>query len=134
MKKYLKLILPVVVIFTLGFIIWRTSVSGPAAKTQGEKAAQKVSAILKINDVNPQSFDISGFVGKSALEATESEAKVITNGTGTNAYIVSINGREADATKHEFWELDVNGSEAQVGAGSYIIQNNDEIQWKISNY
>ena len=134
MKKYLKIILPVVVILSLGFIFWQVKANSSVSKTQGEQSTQKISAVLIIDDANSQSFEISDFVGKTVLEATQSMAKVVTNGTGTNAYITTINGREANAEKREFWEFDVNGSPAQVGAGSYIIKNNDEIQWKISNY
>ena len=73
-------------------------------------------------------------MGKTALEATGSKLKVVTNGTGVNAFVTSIEGRVADTKKREFWEFIVNGSQAQVGAGSYIIQNNDQIQWKITNF
>jgi hypothetical protein len=134
MKKYLKLILPVLVILTLGFVFWQIKTNNFNIKIQSEKVVQKVSAGLIIGDTDPQSFDISDFVGKNALEATESKLKVITNGTGVNAFVTSIGGREADTKKREFWEFKVNRSQAQVGAGSYIIQNNDEIQWKITNF
>jgi hypothetical protein len=134
MKKYLKIVLPVVIVLILGFVFWQVKTNRSAIKNQGQEEAQKVSAVLKIGGANPQSFDISDFVGKTALEATESKTEVVTKGTGANAYITSINGQEADAQKREFWEFDANGSQAQVGAGSYTIQNNDEIQWKISNY
>ncbi|OGM76067.1 hypothetical protein A2394_03340 [Candidatus Woesebacteria bacterium RIFOXYB1_FULL_42_36] len=134
MKKYLKIILPTVVILSFGLIFWQAKTSGPVSKNQEGETAKKVSAVLIINGSSPQSYEISEFVGKTALEATQSVAKVATNGTGENAYVTSINGYTADAKKREFWELDVNGSQSQVGAGSYIIQNNDEVQWKISNY
>jgi hypothetical protein len=134
MKKYLKLILPILVILTLGFAFWQAKISSSNVKNQDGKVVQKATAVLKIGDVAPQSFDISAFVGKNALEATESKVKVTTNGEGVNAFVTSIGGREADTKKREFWGFMVNGSQAQVGAGSYIIQNNDEIQWKITNY
>jgi flagellar hook assembly protein FlgD len=102
---------------------------------QVENANQEVFANLKIeNGANSQSFDISGFVGKTALEATEAKTNVVVNGTGVNAFVTSINGRQADTGRREFWEFDVNGIEAEVGTGSYIIKNHDEIEWKINNY
>lgn len=89
-------------------------------------------ATLKIE--GDQTYDISEFVGKTALEATESKAVVMANGTGENAFVTSISGRSADTKNREFWEFKVNGTQAQVGAGSYIIQNHDQIEWKITNY
>jgi cell division protein YceG involved in septum cleavage len=132
MKKYTKIILPVVIL-ALGLGIWQITTLNSG--NQAQNANQEVFANLKIESgSNSQSFDISGFVGKTALEATEAKTGVIANGTGVNAFVTSINGRQADTGKHEFWELDVNDVEAQVGAGTYIIKNHDEIEWKISNY
>ena len=120
--------------FLFGFVFWQVK-SHSLTNNGNWNASQEIFASLKINDIaNLATFDISNFVGKTALEATESKANVITNGTGVNAFVTSIDGRIADAKKREFWEFLVNGSQAQVGAGSYIIQNHDEIQWKITNY
>ena len=135
MKKNSKLLLFLTIVFFISFSVWQVRIKNSESKIQGEKTVQENTSLLKIDDgKNLQSFDVSEFIGKTALEATESKAKVITSGTGANAFVTSINGREADIKKREFWEFIVNGSQAQVGAGSYIIQNNDEIQWKISNY
>jgi len=104
-------------------------------KNQGTGLRQEAVANLKINiDGDFKSFDISPFVGRTALEATEAKTQLITNGEGVNAFVTSIDGRVSDSQKNEFWEFNVNGSQAQVGAGSYIIQNHDEIEWKISNF
>jgi hypothetical protein len=132
MKKYTKIILPVVVLL-IGLGVWQITTLNSG--NQVENANQEVFANLKIeNGVNSQSFDISGFVGKTALEATEAKTSVVANGKGVNAFVTSINSRQADTDKHEFWEFDVNGVETEVGAGSYIIKNHDEIEWKINNY
>jgi hypothetical protein len=133
MKKYLKIVLLIIIVVSFGF--WQIKTKNIASQVQNEKTVQKESATLNIKTGDDfQSFDISEFVGKTALSATESKSSVVTSGTGVNAYITSINGVEADAKKHEFWEFLVNGSQAQVGAGSYIIENGNEIQWKISNF
>ncbi len=96
---------------------------------------QEQTATLTLNiDGKTESFDISSFVGKSALEATNSFAKVVESGAGENAFVTEINGRAADSKKREFWELVINGQSAQVGAGSYIVQKGDSILWKITTY
>lgn len=134
MKKESKLLLFFAIVFFVSFYFWQIKIKDTESKIQGAKTVQKVSALLKIGVTDPKFFDISDFVGKSALEATESKLKVITNGTGVNAFVTSIDEIKANTNKREFWEFIVNGSQAQVGAGSYIIQNNDQIQWKITNY
>jgi len=99
------------------------------------KSVQEIKTSLSINDGSGvKFFDASSFVGETALAATQTDAKVVTNGTGVNAFVTSINGRTADHKKHEFWELDANGTETQVGAGSYIIKKGDLIEWKLNTY
>jgi len=132
MKKYLKIILPVIIL-GLGLVFWKIKYSSPV--NSSGTGSREQFANLKISTGNStQSIGVSAFVGKTALEATEAKAKVLANGTGTNAFVTSINGTKADPGKREFWEFDVNGVESQVGAGTYIIKNHDEIEWKISNY
>jgi hypothetical protein len=103
-------------------------------KLESKNPKGKFKVQKQFGDVEAKAFDVSSFIGKTALEATESTVEVVTNGTGENAFVTSIDGREADAKKREFWEFLINGSQSQVGAGSYIVQNNDQIQWKITNF
>jgi hypothetical protein len=133
MKKYTKVIIATLVIILLGFGLWqaRTLYS---KKIQTEKTAQEISTTLKIDGENPITFNVSDFVGKSVLEATQSKTNTVTSGTGVNAFVTSIEGRTADSAKNEFWKLIINGSDAQVGAGSYFIQKGDSILWQIDTY
>lgn len=72
--------------------------------------------------------------GSTALKLLQSTHTVITKGEGKNAFVVSISGRVAQNEKREFWAFYVNGEQAVVGAGSYIMKNNDTIEWKIETY
>jgi len=129
MKNFKKLLLPAILVFIVAaaFFIFRFRSSQDLPTTPQETSY----ATFKLSD---QTYDISDYVSKTALEATQAKSTVVTSGTGTNAFVTTINGRTADPKKKEFWEFDVNGSEAQVGAGSYIIQNHDQIEWKITNF
>lgn len=94
----------------------------------------------------PQSFQIGHRVGdgqsrlitvntgETALAVLQKSTSVITTGEGSNAFVTTINGRQAAAGKKEFWALYVNDKLADVGAGTYIVQPNDQIQWKIETY
>jgi hypothetical protein len=133
MNKYTKFLILLLILLGLG--IGYYSVKNKYHQSSNKKAVQEQSASLTISDgTSTQGYEIPGYIGKTALEATQSVAKVETTGTGVNAFVMAINGRKVDAKKHEFWELDANGSETQVGAGSYTVQNGDKIEWKVSTY
>lgn len=135
MKKYFKIILLVVFILAISIGVSAIRVKNTKIESQKEPSSQLISTTLKINDgTNTRSFDISKFVGQNALAVTQTEVKTISTGTGTNAFVTSINSHIADSKKHEFWELDANGTETRVGAGSYIIQKGDSIEWNLNTY
>lgn len=126
MKKYTKLLkvllIPLLVV-TLGYFLF--------AKVDDNK--------IKNDSVQVQTqavaIETSNFAGKTALEATQASVKEIkVEGTGINAYIISINGKTADTGKNEFWELLINGKPSEVGAGSYIIKAGDKIIWQINTF
>lgn len=131
MKKYYKyLILLFVLLGIAGSVVYfgrRLS----RDLSHSPRVTQEQKTVLTIGD---KTFDISAFVGKSALEATQNFAKVEESGSGQNAFVTAIDGKVADSKKHEFWELVINGVSAQVGAGSYIVKSGDSILWKLSTY
>lgn len=96
-----------------------------------QNVVREYTATLRFGE---EAFDISQYIGKTALEATEAKLKTEKTGEKENAFVTSIEGRTADSKKREFWEFLVNDKQAEIGAGSYIIQNGDQIEWKISNY
>jgi len=135
MNKYKKLLILLLVVLGIAAAFVYFGRKPQKTTSPGQKNVQEFKTTLAINGIlGTESFDVSGFIGKTALAATEANAKVVTTGTGVNAFVTSINGRTADSKKHEFWELDANGNETQVGAGSYIIQKGDSILWKLNTY
>ena len=135
MKKYLKIILLLAAAVFICSTYWPYKVKSSKIETPNEITSQPISASLSIDfEKRSDSFNVSSFIGKTALEATQVYAKVVTEGNGTNAFITSINSRVADSKKHEFWELLINNKPSSVGAGSYIIQNGDSILWHITTY
>jgi hypothetical protein len=73
-------------------------------------------------------------VGSTALELLSTTHKIVTKGEKQNAFVTTIDGYIADPNKKEFWAFYVNGKQAEVGAGTYIVKNNDTIEWKIETY
>ena len=126
MKNYIKLLkifATLLIIAVLGFFV--------VGKINDNKPNENTVQV----QTNEISIDASKYAGRSALEATMAEVREIkTEGSGINAYVTALNGRAADTAKNEFWELIINGKPSEVGAGSYIIKDGDNITWKINTF
>jgi len=68
------------------------------------------------------------------LEALERDFKIKKTGEGKNAYITEINGVAASDKDKTFWGFYVNSKKSEVGAGSYILQDGDVIEWRLEKY
>jgi hypothetical protein len=137
MKKYTKQFLLLLVVIALFFGFQTLKTKNQNTSIQNEKVVQEFKANLTINyGTNSPSFNVSQFIGRTVLEATQTvlSGKMKATGENENAFVTSLNGRDANSKKREFWELLVNGKQAEVGAGTYKIQNGDEIVWKMSTY
>jgi len=73
-------------------------------------------------------------LGSTALDLLKKTAEVKIKGEGENAFVTSINGKEAKSGDNEYWSFNVNGKPATVGAGSYKLKDKDKIEWKIEKY
>lgn len=76
-------------------------------------------------------FSYNGQKGTDALTLLKQRAKVEQDNSGL---VVSINGRKAESSKHEFWAFYVNNKLASVGPSSYETSDSDFIIWKIDKY
>jgi|SRR3989339_1067941 len=99
---------------------------------------KKITVSLIIWELLPEkgiSFDNQIVVdGSTALDLLSLLTDVKTQGKGANAFVIEINNRKTDSSKKEFWAFYVNGKQAEVGAGSYILKEGDKILWKIETY
>lgn len=81
--------------------------------------------------VDPDTLSYPGESGVTALDLLGRYAVYEASGEGENAFVTSINGRDADSSKNEYWALYHNGEFAQVGAGSLVTEDGDTITWQI---
>ncbi len=138
MKKNLALTIVVLILIVGGG--WSLLNQSQAKKTTApitQSEQKKTVVTVKVNDgTNEVSYPLTSGVGQTALEVTGTATggKIVTSGTGTNAFVTSINGRVADSSKREYWNLVVNGKASDVGAGSYTVKENDTISWQIATY
>jgi hypothetical protein len=106
-----------------------------AAVVAGVYYTNQVSApsnqIVKVNNI--QQLTYKGKNGTTALALLQQAAKIKMSGTGEMAYVTSINGVAANP-KNQYWQLNVNGESATVGAGSLITKSSDTITWKLSSF
>ena len=134
-RKNLLTTVAIIIVVGGGTYLWSQSRPAPkqesSTTSSSEKAKTVVTVTIKDGD-NVRSYPLTSGVGKTALEVTQQAVDVKTTGTGENAYITAINGREASSDKKEYWELVINGQSSQVGAGSYSVKEGDTIEWKIS--
>lgn len=53
---------------------------------------------------------------------------------GQGRYIIGVDDIIADSSKHEFWEIIVNGKGAQVGADELAIKDGDKITLELKTW
>ena len=127
MKKQIIIIVAsvlVIVGLSVGGIMW----------VNNTKSTTKAAQTTTTTEQPTTSITYKGQAGVTALALLQKAAKVEMTGTGDMAYVTSINGSVADSAKKQYWEFDVNGAAATVGAGSYVTKDNDSITWKLSSY
>lgn len=136
MKKVFALIVIVVIALLLNKLPNFNQI--PVKKEAAQTISKSLTVYQKINTDSQGQKDFEKLTisenNLTALTLLKKKSQVKTQGNGTNAFVVEINGRAADQNKKEFWAFYVNGKEAQVGAGSYKLQNNDKVEWKIQNF
>lgn len=111
MKKYIGIILAVVVIVGLGF--W----------------AYKVGVFESTNKQVSGSVQYSGQDGKTALELLKAKFTIETQNIAGVETVVSISGKKSSA--NEYWAFLVGGVESVQSASSYVTKTTDVITWEL---
>jgi hypothetical protein len=124
-KKNLRVMIAVLVGVILvsvlvGFKVYST-------RTSNIKNPVKVEETVESKD----EFSYQGQKGVDALTILKSKTAVKLDKTGM---VMSINGRNVDGAKREFWGFYVNDIMASVGAADYKTADTDVIKWKIETY
>ncbi len=82
-------------------------------------------------DKAKESLSYKGEEGKDALTLLKVKAKIEQDKSGL---VISINGRKANSSVHEYWAFYVNRKLAPVGPADYKTKDVDTIEWKIEKY
>ena len=52
-----------------------------------------------------------------------------TDNSGSSRFVTGVNGKKADASKQEWWNLKINGKDSQTGVDDTPINNGDKIEF-----
>lgn len=101
-----------------------------SASTQEQPRGLTVYQIVQGSNVNRPSYQVTE--NTTALALLKTSHQVDTKNYGSlGDMVVSIDG--VAARVDQFWAFYVNGKLANVGAGNYILKNNDKIEWKLNS-
>ncbi|MBI2641265.1 DUF4430 domain-containing protein [Candidatus Roizmanbacteria bacterium] len=127
----------VITLLFLGVLFTQSSSKKTEIIEATPKIAKKISVQQRIiiDEENPPALkQYEAEKGKTALDLLQRTVSVTMKGSGINAFVTSIDTREASEENKEYWAFYVNGSLANVGAGSYQLKEGDRIEWNIEKY
>ena len=120
------------IIITIGIIILVViGVLTFHASSISKQTAEIVRPTVVVSRIQNNTFSYKGENGKDALTLLKQRTGVEQDHSGL---VVSIDGKKADNTKHEYWAFYINGKLAPVGPAQYVTKNSDVIMWKIEKY
>jgi hypothetical protein len=121
-----------------GAMIGIMSVGGVVVSHQGgpRADAQPVSkpAVTTSPSPHPTAVSYPGQDGKTALAILKQRAVVVTQGSGSMAYVTSINGYRANEAKHEYWTVYINGEACEAAPATVATHSGDQVEWRIASY
>ncbi len=107
----------------------------PAADptTSTSAASPTADAGVDAETTGATELSYAGEEGRTALELLlEADPSATVEGEGENAFVTGVGGVEAGES--EFWALYVDGEPAQVGAGSLVTEDGQEITWRLEAF
>lgn len=94
-----------------------------------EQVAGETSTI--ISNADGTIVNYAGQTGKTAMEILKAGAEVIVQDSSFGEFVTTINGVEQ--TDSEFWLFYINNEPASVGAGDYVTNEGDDVEWRLEN-
>ncbi len=117
-----RFLLPIVVILVLA-----GGVTGVLVSRHNSDTAPTTAVSATPVDV----ATVQGQAGKTALQLLEAKYTVVTKTYSFGEEVTTINGRAADST--HYWEFQVNGVDASVGAGAYQSKDGEQLSFKYAS-
>lgn len=136
LKKYSKYIfIGFIILLSLGYLIWGGSVSGVFRGILSGNTQSKITDGISLK-VGSKEYVLKYVNGEKGIEFLRRLMKENTDFSfATKSYsfgemILTVNSKQADETK-EFWELKVNGKQAEVGISDLGLKNGDALEFNL---
>lgn len=137
-NKFFRILLALSIIFIIGLVAWTVSIqretqeSTNTTKNQSSSISEsKAKLIVEGLSESPQSFEFDIKEGDTAFDLLkETGLDVDYTEYDFGVFINAIEGIENDEEKSMNWMYYVNGEKAEIGAGEYIVEPDDNIEWK----
>lgn len=136
LKKYSKYIfIGLIILLSLGYLIWGGSVSGVFRGILSGNTQSKITDGISLK-VGSKEYVLKYVNGEKGIEFLRRLMKENTDFSfATKSYsfgemILTVNSKQADETK-EFWELKVNGKQAEVGISDLVLKNGDALEFNL---
>ena len=106
---------------------------GTLPTTPGENKKQTITISVRTHEstiLSPKTLEVNE--GATALSALVDElgGRVKTSGSGSSGYVIAIDGlAEFDHGPTSGWKYSVNGYFPSGGAGTYRLNNGDQLEW-----
>jgi len=131
MKKETKTII-------IAFVVFILLVGAAAAVyfSQQDKAAEgekTITVLVKEEDTDTRSFTIKTDA-VYLLDALDEIGLVEGKGSGRDFYITVVDGRKADSSKNEWWQLQKDGIMTSTGVAITPIEDGDTFEIILSTY
>lgn len=68
------------------------------------------------------------FVGKDL----DVRGIIKTDNSGTSRFVTGVDGKEADGSKQEWWNIKINGEDSKTGIDEISINNGDKIEFVLT--
>lgn len=133
--KSLKVFLPVVVFLSGIGLAWLLPfpsflTNSPTANKVLGAATKQVRERIVFGEPKPPQEKTSVFQAKqTALDLLAATNQIETKSYSFGKTVESIDGVRSENGK--YWIYYINGQTASVGAGAYVLQPNDLIEWKL---
>lgn len=125
-KTVLYIGIALMIIGISGLVSDNKSENNVAQDVAGQVAGETTTIISNADGtiVNYQGQD-----GVTALEILKNGAEVISEDSSFGEFVTTING--VKQTNTEFWLFYINDEPASVGAGDYVTNEGDEVEWRL---
>jgi hypothetical protein len=139
LKKYSKYIfIGFIVLLSIGYLVWGGSVSGVFRGILSGNTQSRITDGISLK-VGSKDYVLKYVEGEKGIEFLRRLSKENSDFSfATKAYsfgemMMTVNSKQADSTK-EFWELKVNGKQAEVGISDLILKSGDALEFNLVEF